>query len=65
MLALFQTLIIKYIPLDDKLLQYRCSPYTKLSCLIAVHTVTYGNNGIKVVEQRSTFNITLTLKLNL
>ena len=65
MLALFQTLIIKYIPLDDKLLQYRCSPYTELCGLITVHTVTYGNNGIKVVEHRSTFNITLTLKLNL
>ena len=65
MLALFQAFVIKYIPLDDKLLQHRSCPYTKLSCLIAVHTVTYGNNGIKVIEQRSTFHITLTLKLNL
>ena len=64
-LTLFQTFIIQDITLNDELLQYRSCPYTELGCLIAVHSITNSNDYIKIVEQRSTLNITLSLQLNL
>jgi len=33
--------------------------------LIAIHTIAYGYDYIEIIEQRSTFYITLALKLNL
>ena len=62
--TVLHSLLIQNISTYSKLSQYACCPLTELSCTDAVHTITYANNSIEIVEHSFSFNMPITFHSN-